>query len=98
VLHVCVRVCRSSHGSLTCTAPAGCGSGTLFVTVMGVMDGVNRSVSVPFEYDGPAVLSVANLTTDASLPSVINVTGVNFGSSGHAVPSVLVGRCTACGV
>ncbi len=87
-----VVVDETSFVSLTCTAPAGCGNGTLFVTVTGMIDGVNRTVSAPFRYDGPYVTSVSNLTSNAVQPTVLKISGMNFGTSSQEMPDVSIGQ------
>ena len=90
----CVVTSSTSFDAVTCVAPAGCGAGSLTVSVAGVADGHAASVSTPFEYDAPAVMSVANRTTDAMQSSTLQVRGRNFGVDGQTTPQVFVGtRC-----
>ena len=94
--HVVVDGGSSRYRSLTCVAPPGCGTGELTVSVRGLQDGAVSIATAAFVYDGPTVVAVENRTTDAMQTTTLSVTGTNFGVSGQALPSVVVGTWSQC--
>ena len=87
-----VVVNTSTFASLTCVAPSGCGLGTLTVTVNGSQTGGGASAAGLFAYDVVTLRSVRNSTTDATKTTVLTIVGTNFGVTGQAAPTVLVGQ------